>query len=389
MATRRSFTFPGSTSIYSITPMRSSRCLVTERDRLIKDKLTRGLSLFLGQGLLVSEGDFWRKQRRLAQPAFHRECIAAYGETMVAHTERAIGAWREGEARDVHADLMRLTLDIVATTLFGVEIGDVARRIGAALEVLMERFAGVGNLVPMWRPTPANARTRQAIAELDAIVYGLIAERRRGGAGRDLLSMLIAATAEGEGAMTDRQLRDEAMTMVLAGHETTALTLGFGLHLLARHPDVGERLARESEAALGDRPAAAADLPRLDYADAVVREAMRLYPPAWALGRETIAPCEIGGYQVAVGTQIWVAPWVVHRDPRWFTDPLSFDPSRWANGFAKTLPRHAYFPFGGGPRVCIGNAFAMMETVLVLVTIARAISRFARRRPTPRAPRLR
>lgn len=370
------FHIPGQHIYLFNHPDAIEQVLVTERDRLIKDKLTRELSLMLGNGLLVSEGAFWRKQRRLAQPAFHRERIAAYGDAMVSFAERAVSSWRAGETRDVHVDMMRLTLDIVAKTLFGVEIGDgdVARRIGDALDVLMSRFSGIGNFVPMQLPTPGNLRTRRAIADLDAIVYGIIADRRRGGDQGDLISMMIAATSDEDGAMTDVQLRDEAMTMVLAGHETTALTLSFALHLLARHPEVATRLADEVTTQLGDRPATAADLPKLEYADAVVREAMRLYPPGWALGREVTAPCVIGGYPVPVGTQLWVAQWVVHRDKRWFADPLAFRPERWANGFAKTLPKHAYFPFGGGPRVCIGNAFAMMEAVLLLVTVARRFS---------------
>ncbi|MDB4946756.1 MAG: cytochrome [Labilithrix sp.] len=368
------FHIPGQHIYVFNHPDAIEQILVTERDRLIKDKLTRELSLMLGNGLLVSEGTFWRKQRRLAQPAFHRERVASYADVMVRFAESAVSSWNDGETRDVHPDLMHLTLDIVARTLFGVEIGAVSRRIEAALEVLMARFSGAGNLVPLFLPTPGNARVKRAIADLDAIVYGIIEERRREGDRGDLLSMLIAATTDEDGAMSDTQLRDESMTMMLAGHETTALTLGFALHLLAHHPEVHARLVAEIDEVLGTRPAAESDLPRLVYADAVVREAMRLYPPAWALGREATAPCTIGGYPIAAGTQLWVAQWLVHRDARWFPEPLAFRPERWAGGFAKTLPKHAYFPFGGGPRVCIGNVFAQMEAVLVLVTIARRFS---------------
>jgi cytochrome P450 len=178
------------------------------------------------------------------------------------------------------------------------------------------------------------------------------------------------------------QLRDEAMTLVLAGHETTALTLGYALDLLARHPEAAARLQREIDDVLGDRAATAADMPKLRYAEGVVRESMRLYPPAWAIGREAIAPCSIAGYPIEKGTQVWLAQWVVHRDARWFADPHAFRPERWENDFAKSLPRHAYFPFGGGPRICIGNAFAMMEAVLILVTIARRY-RFAQETDAP------
>ena len=368
------FHIPGQHIFVFNHPDAIEQVLVTERSSLIKDKLTRGLSLMFGNGLLVSEGAFWRKQRRLAQPAFHRERVASYGDVMVRFTEAAVAGWTDGETRDVHPALMHLTLDIVTRTLFGVEIGDVSRRIESALEVLLGRLSGAGNLVPLFLPTPGNVRTKPAIADLDAVVYGVIEERRREGDRGDLLSMLIAATTDEDGAMTDTQLRDESMTMMLAGHETTALTLGFALHLLAAHPEVQARLVTEIAGVLGDRAATAADLPRLAYADAVVREAMRLYPPAWGLGREATAPCTVGGYAIEPGTQLWVAQWLVHRDARWFPEPLSFRPERWADGFAKTLPKHAYFPFGGGPRVCIGNVFAQMEVVLVLVTLVRRLA---------------
>lgn len=364
------FHVPGQRLYLFNHPDAIEQILVTERDRLIKDRLTRDLSFILGQGLLVSEGAFWRRQRKLAQPGFHRERIAAYADTMVRCASDAADAWGDGETRDIHDAMMHLTLDIVARTLFGVST-DAGHRIGAALEVLMERASGVGSLVPRTLPTPGNLRARRAIADLDAIVYGMIAERRRAGDDGSLLSMLLGATSDEGGTMDDRQVRDEALTLLLAGHETTALTLGFALHLLARHPDVADRLAREIDAALGDRPATAADLPALPFADAIVREAMRLFPPAWALGREATAPCTIGGFRITPGTQLWVAPWVVHRDARWFPRPLTFLPERWLDGLAKRLPRHAYFPFGGGPRICIGNAFATMEAVLVLVTLVR------------------
>lgn len=369
------FNIPGQRIFLFNHPDAIEQVLVTERDRLIKDKLTRELSLMLGKGLLVSEGQFWRKQRKLAQPGFHRERVAAYGDVMVRFAERTIEDWKDGEARDVHKDMMRLTLDIVAKTLFGVEIAEVARKIEWSLEVLMDRFSGAGVYMPLALPLPSNFRTKKAIEQLDDTVYGIIRERRKGGDNGDLISMLIAAASDdGDGGgMDDVQLRDEAMTLLLAGHETTALTLGFAFHLLAQHPEIQEKLAKELDEVLGDRPATAADMPKLRYAEAVVRESMRLYPPAWALGREVIAPCTIGGYAIEPGTQLWVAQWVVHRDPRWFPDPHTFSPERWDNDFAKTLPKHAYFPFGGGPRVCIGNAFAMMEAVLILVTIARRL----------------
>ncbi len=365
------FRLPGQRIYLFNHPDAIDEVLVTKRDHLIKDKLTRELSLLLGNGLLVSEGTFWRKQRRLMQPAFHRDRVAAYGDVMVEYAERALASWQDGEVRDVHKDMMRLTLDVVAKTLFGVEITSVARKIESALGILMDRFAGAMAIVPIYLPTPGNFRAKKAIEELDEIIYEIIRERRQSGDGEDLISMLIAATSEEDGTMDDVQLRDEAMTLMLAGHETTALALGFTLHLLAEHPAVADKLNAEIDEVLGDRAATAADMPKLRYAEGVVREAMRLYPPAGAIGREAVTPCNIGGYDIEPGTQLWAAQWVVHRDRRWFPEPELFRPERWDGDFAKSLPRHAYFPFGGGPRICIGNAFAMMEAVLILVTIAR------------------
>jgi cytochrome P450 len=381
------FHLPGQRIYLFVHPSAVEQVLVAERGRLIKDKTTRDLSLLLGKGLLVSEGDFWRRQRRLAQPGFHRQRVAAYGEVMVRHAEHAIAAWQDGETRDLHQDMMRLTLAIVVRTLFGLEPAQIDGRAGeiaASLDVLLGRFAGAGTFVPIWLPTPGNRRARRAIASLDATVYRIIRERRQAGDGGDLLSMLMAATSDEDGAMDDTQLRDEAITLLLAGHETTALTLGYAFHLLSERPEVAERLSAEVDDVVGERPATFADVPRLRLADAIVRESMRLYPPAWAIGRETMVPCTIGGHEIPAGSQLWLSQWLVHRDPRWFADPAEFRPERWEGDLARSLPRGTYFPFGDGPRVCIGNAFAMMEAVLILVTIARRF-RLTRADPRPLA----
>lgn len=347
--------------------------VIARKDLLVKDWLTREIGVVVGKGLLLSEGALWKKQRRLVQPGFHRERIAGYADVMVRYTERAMEGWRDGETRDIHVDLMRLTLDIVAKTLFGVEVAAVARRVEHCLEVLAQRFAGIEAILPLSVPLPANFRTKKAIAELDEIIYGIIRERRarsdQGQAEADLISMLIDASEGEDSVMDDVQLRDEAITLLLAGHETTALALGYALHLLGCNPDVLARLRAELDAVLGSRPATAADVPTLKYTDAVVREAMRIYPPAWAIGREAVEPLTVAGVKLEKGAQLWAAQWVVHRDPRWYPDPDRFDPERWLTGPA--VPKHAYFPFGGGPRVCIGNAFATMEMVLCLATIVR------------------
>jgi cytochrome P450 len=367
------FTLPGQTIYLLNHPDAIEEALKASSDDLTKDDFTQRLSVAIGRGLLTSEGDFWRRQRKLAQPAFHHHRVRAYADVMVGHTERAVSKFVDGTTIDIHASVMRLTLDIVAETLFGADVGGAAGRIGTALEVMMDRFSGFSAILPGWLPTPANRKLTRAVKEMNEVVYGIIRDRRSAPDRGDLLSMLLGAKTEGGSGMSDQQLRDEVVTLLLAGHETTALALTFTFHLLARNPGALERLSAEIASALGDRPATFADLPNLPYADAVIRETLRLFPPAWAIGREAARPCRIGGLDLAKGAQVWLAQWVVHRDARWFPDPEAFEPARWLDDGAKRLPRYAYFPFGGGPRVCIGNAFAMMEAVLLLVTIARRV----------------
>ena len=351
--------------------------LVRNNRNFIKSRGERISLGFLGNGLLTSEGSFWRRQRRLAQPAFHRERIAAYGEVMVECGERMVDGWRDGEVRDVHDDMGRLTLEIVARTLFGVPLRPAKfEEVGDALATISQRFTGRGGVffqVPKKVPTTGNLRFRRAIRRLDTLIYGIIHDRRASGedAG-DLLSMLLAVrdeeTSEG---MTDRQLRDEAMTVFLAGHETTANALSWTWRLLAGHPEVESRLHEELREVLAGCPPTVEDLPRLRYTDMVVKESMRLYPPAWAFGREALEDCEIGGYHVPAGTQLIMSQWVMHRDTRYYDEPGKFRPERWGDGSTEGLLKYAYFPFGGGPRLCIGQSFAKMEAVLLLATIAR------------------
>ncbi|HEY2155527.1 MAG TPA: cytochrome P450 [Isosphaeraceae bacterium] len=350
--------------------------LVTKNRIFKKHFALRHTKETLGNGLLTSEGDFWRKQRRLAQPAFHRERIAAHAAMMVDFTERILRDWADGQTRDAQEDMMQLTLQIVAKALFDADVSGDAADASAAMETTLKAFTiRVSRIVkfPTWVPTPLNLRTRRAIGQLDAIIFRIIASRRATGEDRgDLLSMLLKARDEDDGTrMTDRQLRDEAMTLFMAGHETTANTLAWVWYLLATHPEVEEKLHSELDRVLDDRPPTFDDLPQLSYAEHVVSEALRLYPTVWLLGREATEPCEVGGYDVPVGRTVFMSQWVIHRDPRFFDDPLSYRPERWADGLAKRIHRYAYFPFGGGPRICIGNGFAMMEAVLLLATIAR------------------
>jgi cytochrome P450 len=309
------------------------------------------------------------------QPAFQRQRIAAYGPVMVEHAERMLARWRPGETREVLAEMMRLTLGIAAKTLFDADVDGQASTVGAALAVaqthFIERFNSLVRL-PLSIPTPGNLRVRRAARRLDEIIYGFIHQRRESGEDKgDLLSMLLHARDESDRTgMTDKQLRDEAMTLFLAGHETTALTLSWTWYLLARNPEAAGKLAAEVDAVLGTRRPSVEDLARLRYTEAVVLESMRLYPPAYALGREALADCEVMGYQVPAGMTLLMSTWVVHRDPRWYEQPEAFQPERWEEAQVKRRPKYSYFPFGAGPRQCIGNQFAMMETVLVLAAIA-------------------
>jgi cytochrome P450 len=293
-------------------------------------------------------------------------------DVTLAHLE----GWRDGEDRDAHSDMMRLTLDIVGKTLFGADVGALAPEIGECLEHITARYAdALAMTVPHWDklPTPLNRRFRRSVARLDRIVYGLLASHRQGttGDGKDLLSMLMNARDDDGAAMSDRQLRDEAITLMLAGHETTAIALTFTFMLLSKHPEVRARLEAEIDDGAGDRALTHADMPRLVFTDRVVRESLRLYPPAWSIGREAIEDVELGGVRFERGTWFWFLPWTVHRDGRWYDEPERFDPDRWTDELTRRLPRFAYFPFSGGPRQCIGNAFATMEAVLCLATIAR------------------
>jgi cytochrome P450 len=332
--------------------------------------------LVLGNGLLSSEGELWVRQRRLIQSAFQRQRIATYGSIMVEHADRMLAGWQEGQMRDIMEEMMGLTLGIAARTLFDAEVNDQADTVGAALRVAQESFLARFNSllpIPPWVPTPANLRLKRAVRQLDDVIYSFIRQRRASGEDRsDLLSILLRARDEEQGTrMSDKQLRDEAMTLFLAGHETTALALAWTWALLAQHPEVEARLVEELHAVLGSRPPTVDDLPRLGYTEKVVLESMRLYPPAYTLGREALTECEVGGYRVPTGMTLLMSQWVVHRDPRYFDQPERFLPERWGAEQAKSLPRYAYFPFGGGPRLCIGSTFAMMEAVLALAAIGR------------------
>ena len=358
-------------------PAAIEEMLVTRpRDFIKSPGVVQVLRPLLGAGLLLSEGDTWLRQRRLVQPAFHRQRVAAYGEVMTDFTERHVSGWTDGGVVEVHGAMMALTQAIVGKTLFDADVSGDANEAIESGRILAEDFGARMSslrLIPSWVPTPRNLRSRRAIRRLDTIVNRIIADRMASRRDHgDLLSMLIQAQDADDGSrMTPRQVRDEAMTMFLAGHETTAVTLSWTWYLLAQNPAAEARLAAELREVLGARAPAVTDLPRLRYASMVVNESMRLFPPAYGLGRQAVKPTELGGHAVYPKDIVIAPTWVVQRDPRWFDDPLAFCPERWDGDLAQRLPRFAYFPFGGGPRQCIGNTFAQMEAVLILAAIAR------------------
>src|SRR5712692_1314539 len=327
----------------------------------------------VGNGLLTSQGEEWKRARRLSSPAFHRERVASYANVMVDYTNRLTSKWQQGETRDIHTAMMRLTLEIVVRCLFSADVSHDVDSVGATLKELVRPFASQATLAWILNnrlPTPAHLRFHRLARKIDNVVYRIISERRASGRDEgDLLSMLLAARDEDGSQMNDRQLRDEVMTLFLAGHETTALTLAWSWYLLGTNPEAEERFHQELDEVLGDREPTAADIPRLKFTEQIAKECLRLYPPAYGLGREAINDCEIGGYQVRAGTQVFMFQWATQRDSRFYDEPQAFRPERWTDDFIERLPRYAYFPFGGGPRACIGAGFAMMEIILVLATI--------------------
>ena len=348
--------------------------LVTNQQNFRKDRVIQNSRWFLGQGLLTSEGGEWLRQRRLSQPAFHRERLALYARIINACAEEMLDSWKDGENRDVHQEMMQLTLRVVAKVLFSVDVKNESKEVAAALNLLMKHSSGARILLPPWvryLPLPFLIRVRRAVRQLDEVVYRIIRERRRSeNDNGDLLSMLMSARDEDGSRMTDRQLRDEVMTFLLAGHETTALSLSWAWFLLSENPEAENKLHHELARVLDGKNPSFEDLPRLCYTEAVVKESVRLYPPAWSLARTAAEDFEIGGYLVPAGSNVVMSQWIMHRDPRFFPSPEQFDPGRWFEEHTQRLPRFAYFPFGGGPRYCVGASFAMMEATLLLAAIA-------------------
>ncbi|MGA8872288.1 MAG: cytochrome P450 [Candidatus Acidiferrales bacterium] len=351
--------------------------LVVQQSKFHKSELTRRITgRMLGQGLLISEGDFWRRQRRLAQPAFHRARVNDYAATMAEIAEDHISRWRDGEERNVSQDMMSLTLDIAVRTLFGTTLPGEAEQVGRAMTFLMRyslRRQRFPVRVPETWPTPNNRRANQELAFMDSLVYRMISERQAANGAahyNDLLALLMDAMDEDGSHMTKQQLRDESMTLFIAGHETTSQMLSWTWYALSQNPAIEAKLHDELRGVLGGRVPEVADLQRLPYLQAVMNESLRLYPPAYILARMAIEPCQIGGYDIPLGSTILLAPWVTHRDARFFDDPDTYRPERWLDGLMQKLPAGAYFPFGDGPRRCIGQGFALMEAAIVIGALA-------------------
>jgi cytochrome P450 len=342
-----------------------------------KGRAIERLKRLVGDGLLSSEEPLHLRQRRMIQPAFHKDRIAAYGRQMVAAAHEQIAGWRTGATLEIDAEMTRLTLTVAARTLFSSNVGDKTETIRAALTTALRAFPASmsrwSELLDALPFLPATRRFAHARAQLDAVIYDLIADRRRVAdeAPDDLLGMLLAAR-DGGAAMDDEQVRDEAMTLFLAGHETTANALAWTWYLLGRHPAAAQRLRAEVDAVLAGRPPCAEDLPRLAFTRDVFAETLRLYPPAWAIGRRALRDTTAGEYRVPRGSVLIASQLVTQRNPRYWTDPEAFVPERWSA--SAPAPRYAYFPFGGGNRRCIGESFAWMEGVLVIAAIAQLVT---------------
>ncbi|SEP06323.1 Cytochrome P450 [Halogranum amylolyticum] len=352
-------------------PEHIEHVLVQNNQNYIKgDAFQRTLSPITGNGILNSEGAIWRRNRHLIQPAFGPDRIQEYAGMMTDCIEDLLSTWADGETRPFHEDMMEVTLHIVARALFGVDIEGYVDDVALALEEFMQASDNLSNYVlPEGVPTPSRRRIRRARDRLDRVVYEMIEHRRDDPGERDVISMLLNVTdEEGEGLSTE-QIRDEVVTLLLAGHETTALSLTFTAYALARHPEAERRLVAELDEVLDGETPTMADLSELTYTEQVVKESMRLYPPVPGIVREPVKPDVVGGYEIPTGATVRMHQWVVHRDSRWYDDPLAFKPTRWTPEFEKSLPKLAYFPFAAGPRRCIGDRFAMLEARLLLATI--------------------
>ncbi len=350
--------------------------LVVNAHKFIKGRALQRAKNLLGEGLLTSEKEFHLRQRRLAQPAFHRSRIAIYAKAMIDYGEKMSGEMKDGEVIDVSKEMMRLTLWIVGKTLFSANVEEDAENVGEVMTTLVEMFDLL--LMPFSEylemlPLPSSRKLKNARTKLDEIIYGFIRERRKSGEDKgDLLSMLLSATDEDGSQMTDKQVRDECLTIFLAGHETTANALTWTWYLLSQNPDIEAKFHAEIDLVLGNRTATPEDYPNLKYTEQIFAESMRLFPPAWTVGRMANENHELDGYKIEKGSLVLTPMYIMHRDKRFWTDADEFKPERWETQSVKEAAnKFIYFPFGGGIRRCIGEQFAWMEGVLLLATLGK------------------
>lgn len=361
-------------SYYQLTRPEHIRYVLTNYKQFRKGSVGRERRRLFGRGLATAEGDFWLRQRHLSQPAFSRDRLRVYGQSMATLVQQKLPDWPCEQDIDLHPLLMRLTLDSVCKVLFGTDVDEDAGQVAESLEYAMDFFGSqasfVYHLLPRWFMTPGRRRFHREVDELDAIIGGIIRERRHSGSDAgDLLSMLLRARDDDDQAMDDRQLRDELMTLFLAGHETTALALTWSIGLLLENPAAMRAIEGEVAQVLAGRAPDIDDLDNLPYTAAVLKEAMRIYPPAWILARQANDDVDIGGVTIPRGAFVTLPQWVTHRDARYFEQPMAFKPERWTAEFEKSLPKHVYFPFGAGPRGCIGRALSLMEATLYLAAL--------------------
>lgn len=367
------FSLMGNKSVLISHPEDTERILLETGKRYGKFAPSYAMRNVLGNGLVTSEGDFWKRQRKLLAPAFHHQSIKKYADQMVEYAQDMVATWQDGAVGDVHQDMMTLTQRIIMKVLFDVDVlenaGEASEAFDAMMQALGAEMKGLDAVLPSFIPTPSRTHMVEGVKYINGLLLEIIEKRRaEGSAKHDLLTMLMEARDDDGKPMSTEQLLDEIRSLYLAGHETTATTLSWTWALLSRNPEIYARLEAEIDQVLQGRVPTAEDVQQLPYCNAVIKEALRCYPVAWITQRTALEDVEIRGFQIPKGTFIFLSPWLVHHDARWYDNPDAFLPERWLKDKAEQPPREVYIPFGGGPHICIGNGLAMMEAVLLLAT---------------------
>ncbi|RDI70543.1 cytochrome P450 [Halopelagius longus] len=371
-----SYRLPGMKFCTVLHPELIERVLMVDYDRYAKWGFEDFGGEFAPEGLVLTDGEQWRRQRTTIQNAFTVERIRSYGDTMARGATEMINEWDDGEEIALNRAFSKLTLDVLTRSLFDLKLSEETGIVTEFAETFNDRGSidGVSTFLPMWIPTPENRRYKRVLSEFRSFVEGLIDERRgRADEYDDLLSLLLTAEDDDGNVMSETEIRDQMVTFLFAGHETTSLALTYTFLELAKNPSVRDRLDAEHSSVLGGGAPELGDLDNLSYSERVIQESLRLYPPAFILLRKATEDTELGGYRIPKGTRLTLPPFYVHTDERWYDAPESFDPSRWTEGFEDSLPDYAYFPFGGGPRHCIGMRFAMLELKIVLAIVAQSV----------------